>query len=90
MEVDEDVWLNFNAASFEKQSSLTLSILNYLVSTNRNDSHPELILPRNYFDDLFRAKWHYYSQVNGFLVKGYKTWALLKEPEFVIQLQRDF
>jgi len=61
VEVDEDVWLNFNAAGFEKQSCMTLSILYYLISTNRNDSHPELTLPRNYFDDLFRGKWHYYS-----------------------------
>jgi hypothetical protein len=90
VEVDEDVWLNFNAAGFEKQSTIVLSMLNYLNCTNKNDSHPELTLPRNYFDELFKAKWHYYSQVNGFLIKGYKTWAMLNEPEFAVQLLRDF
>jgi len=84
VEVDEDVWLNFNAASFEKQQSLAMSMLGYLISTNKNDSHPELNLPRHYFDEHFVAKWHHYSYANGYLIKGYKTWALLNEPEFVI------
>jgi hypothetical protein len=87
--VNEDVWLSFKAAEFEMSQPLTFALLSYLVNTRKNDAHTELQIPRHLIEDKLKSKCEY-KDLKGNLTICYNTKALLKEPENVIQILRDY
>jgi hypothetical protein len=73
----------------ESSQPFALALLRTLIHTKKNDRHPELTFNRWCLDDDEWTTWAY-ANYKGYLLKCFKTAALLNDSEYLVDIVQEY